>query len=247
MHPTETIEALNVLSARLRPVLESDGVSVLMQARSEVQDSFDRYQTMARRNPPTDCEWGYTIYPEKPLRFRETTVHGFRLRADVSCRLRWLDPNGDPTKQELAVRIWCLNDEVMFRDQLDAPAVLERLDFVLGRVMVRYHYDKANEEQPGPDYHLQMGGNSRDEGLCWLHEGVAIPRVAHSPRDLVLACEELVANLYTPDHVSIQDPTFAHTIKVSQEALLASYYARVVDAISSGKSVLRSLWVGATP
>jgi hypothetical protein len=218
-----------------------------LKASDEIEYSHERYLAGRRLRPPTFHEWGYTIGPEKPLRFKETRVHDFRLRADIFCRLRWLDPDQPPVKQDLAVRIWCLDDDVIFREQLDAPEILGRLDTLKGRVMLRYHLDKANDDQPGPAYHLQFGGNPGDDEMCWLHEGVAVPRLAHPPCDLVLACEAVVANLYSPDHVSIVDPTFLNAVLVSQSNLLAEYYRGVSRAMGEGKSVLRSLWVGSIP
>lgn len=216
--------------------------SVLLAARAEAEESFARYEDSQRRRQ-TPVVWGYAISPDRSLLFRPVAVHGTTVQPDLFCRIRWLDPNDLPVELSVVVRVWGLDRNVIYRPALDANEVQTALESTGKRVMLRYHFDLANPGQSGPRFHLQAGGNAFPDELCWLHEAVAVPRIAHHPMDAMLACEMIAANFYGEDgRRAVEDPTVVGAIRDSQRSLLQRYYQECVAAVNGGSSLLMSLW-----
>jgi hypothetical protein len=137
---------------------------------------------------------------------------------------------------------------VIFRKNLDAEEVIQRLGQHTPekRVMLRYHFDLASRNQPAPKWHVQAGGNARPEECCWLHEAIAVPRLAAAPMNLVLACEMVAANLHrkTARRV-LEDPSWTGILLEAQAELLQPYYSKCIDVLTrDGMSLLRSMWGG---
>lgn len=237
MKPDHVIQALTIVASRFRSVLDSNGPTILQNAQSRVKASLQKRGA----RPGIQPRWGYEISPDEPLEFVETEVHGTRLRADIYCDVQWTVENDLPIKQDLVLRVWALDNRVTIRENLDHEAVSGQLSH-RGRVMLRYHFDLANVGQPGPRFHVQAGGNARTDELCWLHEAVAIPRIAHPPMDLILACEMVVANFF-PDQAPelLEDPHWLGVLRRSQEVLVREYLNRCVQALQAKESVLMSL------
>jgi hypothetical protein len=166
-----------------------------------------------------------------------------RLQVDLFCKVRWREPEDAPCEQDVVLRVWGLDDAVIFRNHLDAEHLYEPLILDGRRVMLRYHFDLANEGQTGPRYHVQAGGNSLDNEYCWLHEAISVPRLLHPPVDLVLACELVAANFFG-DHASrlLDDAQWVGVMRQSQEHLLMPYFSQCSNALAHGDSVLRHLW-----
>lgn len=226
-------------------MLDGASSSVLLEARAEAEESFARYEDSVRRHQPP-VVWGYTISPQRSLLFRQVPVRGTTVQPDVFCRIRWKDPAELPVELSVVVRIWGLDRHVIYRPELDADTVRSSVDASGRRVMLRYHFDLANPGQAGPRFHIQAGGNAFPDELCWLHEAVSVPRIAHQPMDVMLACEMIAANFYDDDgRRALEDPTVIGAIRASQRSLLRRYYEACVAALNAESSLLISLWTNA--
>lgn len=243
MTPGNVIRGLEVIETRLRRLLRPGAVVVLSQARAEVERTSALYEAAVRAGSRSPQPWGFAISPDAPLEFRTCVVRDHQLRVDLFCNLRWLDARKPQVRQELVVRVWALDDAVILREGWDAPEVASKIDSQRGRVMLRFHFDRANEGQPGPTYHLQAGGNARDEEACWLHEAISVPRLAHPPMDLILACELVVANFCgVEDRKLLRDPPWHGSLCDSQNDLLLDYYDECARLVRRGEGLLRKLW-----
>ena len=111
--------------------------------------------------------------------------------------------------------------------------------------MLRLHFDLANPGQPGPKYHLQVGGVPGENGLCWFHPSLNLPRVAHPPTDLVLICEMIASNFFPEQYRSIRtDPIWWRAVRDTQRSLLLEYFRRCHETVASeqsGQSLLDQL------
>ena len=166
------------------------------------------------------------------------------LRVDLSCAAYWdAHPAERPSKLTVVLRIWSLDPGVYFRSDWDPPELDERVDSKSGRVMIRTHFDLANPKQPGPRYHLQVGGKPLSTELCWFPEGIAVPRYLHNPLDVVLASELVAATFFPSVYERVRrEGSWKGSIRVSQCHLLESYFSDALDAIRNKDSVLDALW-----
>ncbi|MCI0581650.1 MAG: hypothetical protein L0227_01945 [Chloroflexi bacterium] len=223
-------------------MLDPASPTVLHAAKAQAEESFGRYDQSVRRRQPA-IPWGYEISAQRSLLFRQVQVRGVAVQPDLFCRVVWLDPDDLPIDLNVVVRVWAMDPAVIFRPNLDADAVRASVDSSGRRVMLRYHFDLANPGQPGPRFHIQAGGNAPPEELCWLHEAVAVPRIAHHPMDVMLACEMIAANFYDEEgRRALDDTTVAGALRESQRSLLLGYYEGCLAALNSGTSLLMSLW-----
>lgn len=244
----EVIRGLEAVRSQFGRILESEATQVLEQARVAVRATkreHDERVRQGRKEYPVK-PWGYQISDEMPLRFKDTIVDDFWLRVDVLCEALWLGEDEEPCSQRLAVRVWSLDDHVMFREDWDAPGINARIHPEYGRVMLRFHFDRAGPGQQGPKYHVQVGGKAHPEECCWLHEGVSIPRLAYPPMDLVLACEMIAANFFLDEYRRIRsDPLWTGVVRASQEYLLRPYHSICTDVLAGRRqnvSMLDELW-----
>lgn len=244
----QLLQALNVLRMRLRPILESDAPRVLLQAQEQVRVSKKEHDEALRqrREEHPLRPWGYKIPPDGPLRFQEVVIDGLRYRVDVICEALWRGEEDTPHSLRLVLRVWCLNDDVTFRQDWDASCIRGRLNPQYGRVMVRFHFDQASPQQQGPRHHVQVGGKAQSDECCWLHEAVSLPRLAYPPTDLVLACEMIAANFFPEQYAQVRsDPSWTGVIRATQEYLLRRYYSvctNVLDGEGGNISLLDELW-----
>lgn len=109
--------------------------------------------------------------------------------------------------------------------------------------MLRVHFDLANRGQPGPRYHLQVGGKPPVDGLSWFPAALSVPRFAHTPMDLVLATELIAATFYPLEYEKLRrESTWKGSRRTSQEHLLPDYFDHAKRAIEGKGSVLEALW-----
>ena len=236
------LRQLNAIETQFRRVLDPSGLRSLQEARAELVSTYERYRREARRpNPPP---WGYDIPPARPLLFKPVSVRGTRYQVDIICAARWLHPDAPTVHQALALRVWGLDMPMIFRHDMDSEAIGELIQAAEKRVMLRYHFDTANPGQAGPRYHLQAGGRAFDDELCWLHEEVSIPRIAHHPMDLTLACELVAANFLGESGSRIlRDATVMGAVRASQENLVRPYLEDCLGSVERGESLLMSQWI----
>ena len=239
-------QALETIDSRFRSILDARASAVIAQAKSmlnESREAFAQARRQGRKERP-EPPWGFEIYPGNPLRFKETDVDGLRVRVDLYVSTYWADePAAIPSDLRVVIRVWSLDPHVYFREQWDAPVLAGMCGPDTGRVMLRVHFDLANRGQPGPHYHLQVGGNSRPEELHWFPKALSVPRMLHMPMDLVLATELVAATFYPDEYRDIRrEPAWRGSRKVSQQHLLEGYFTEALAAVSRNESVLDALW-----
>ena len=245
INAADVLMALNTIGDRWRTILGPGAHDALARARSMVQGSTSiRLRSSRGRFTPSSKEWGFRIDPDRPLVLKETVVDGIRLRPDLLVSASWSGlPAVEPTSLNIALRVWCLSSNVYFRDDWDASRLLGEINSSNGRVMLRVHFDLANEGQPGPRHHVQVGGVPHSGEFSWFPEVLSVPRLLHMPMDLVLAIEMIAATFYKADYDRVRrEPSWIHCRKKSEAHLLTAYLQRATNAIQQGNSVMESLW-----
>jgi hypothetical protein len=125
---------------------------------------------------------------------------------------------------------------------------IEVIDLPAGNLQSRWHIDLANRKtdgtyQAGPLFHLQGGGH-KPKGDRAEDLKVSIPRWECPPKELILACEMIIANFY-PDKwekMSTQKK-WLELIHVGQQLCYPIYFQRVQKCLSGQpQSVLKALW-----
>lgn len=245
MNGAEVERGLNILAAQFRPILDSTAGQVLGSARAQLSTTWRAYgSAMGRRKavPELAPVWGYAIDASHPLLFRPTTVDRTRLQADIYCKIWWRDPAKLPVELNVVVRVWCLDIAVSHREMFDAVGLRDVIARVGRRVMLRYHFDLAEDDQSGPRFHLQVGGNSMPDETCWLPETISTPRIGHHPLDLALASELVALNFYSIEAGRIfKDATIRGVVRDSQAALLRDYYTWCAQVLQDGNESLLGL------
>ena len=170
-------QGLETVEKRLGSILDYRADVVIAQAKSMLRESKCQYNESRRQRRQERLlrPWGFYIPPRDPLRFKATTHHGLKLRVDLFLKEYWADePAERPCELNVAIRVWCLDPHVYFREEWDAQRLEGQIDPERGRVMLRIHFDLANADQPGPLYHAQVGGNPRPEEFCWFPEALGM-------------------------------------------------------------------------
>ena len=236
-------QSLETIQKRLRPVLDDRAKVVVERAKSMLRQSKRQWDKRKQQRRPTGS-WGYSITPSDPLRFKPTQVGGLTLRVDLSSKALWnAEPAERPARLGVLLRVWCLDPRIYFREEWDSSELKAAIDPEVGRVMLRVHFDLANPNQPGPEYHVQVGGNPLREEGHWFPKSLAVPRLLHMPVDLTLASELVAATFFPCDFKKImREASWRGSRRVSQEHLLDDYFASASDAVRRNKSVLATLW-----
>lgn len=241
----EVLRALESIKGRFSPILEGDANSVLEKAKAEVCESKKQYEAREKQRArgQSPLTWGFALCPSSPLRFKRKAVERVTLSVDVIAEMRWQNADEPPTTQDLALRVWCSDRNIAFRPSFDAERVESLVDWVKGRVMLRLHFDRGNSRQPGPRYHVQVGGTIQDGEQCWLSPSISVPRLMHQPMDLVLLCELVAANFHPDFYRDVsRDATWKGALAASERSLLTSYYQECVKCVAAGQGLLGSLW-----
>lgn len=250
MNYRHLIRSLDTIKANLTEVvLELEAENVISAAIADLKKSKARYDKSQRR---TDLrhkrvnDWGYEIL-HAPLRFQLAHYKGYRLRPDIICNFRWQKEGALPTTQELVLRIWSDDERLIYREEYDSEAIAELITAphheLTERVILRCHFDLANANQDGPTYHLQIGGNPRAKEYGWYPKELDLPRLIHSPCDLLLLCQLVVANFFPDEYQVIrQDASWRWAITTTQKYLLEEYHRKCLDAIRNERVLLDELW-----
>ena len=248
MKVTQIKTGLQELKRNFQNILD-DSAYVIDRAIAELEstkEKFDEWQRKTHAPGKGPQFWGYEIHPEKPLCFKlSTAIEGLNIWVDLYCKAVWQKEEDMPITQEICLRIWSDSIDFIFRHDIDSEEIFNKLaDSILPkRVMLRFHFDLADEGQPGPKYHLQFGGNARPGELCWFPEALKLPRLAFPPMDLILVCQLIAANLYWEEYSQFREtPEWLNALRNSQEHLLKNYYEDCLDAIEQGNSLLDNLW-----
>lgn len=238
----EITTGLQNIQTEFGDILYPDAGSILEQARARAKNSWENYNK-ARNSGRRPEPWGYQISKKRPLRFVDALIDGLNLRVDLFCRFFW-EAEAAPSRQDIAIRVWALDEHIAFRGALDSTEVAGHFEKHQSRVMLRFHFDRANPGQDAPDYHVQVGGDPEEIECCWLHKAISVPRLAYPPMDIVLACEMIAANFYPEQYEKIKrKDDWRGALRASQEILLKPYYELVVQklALRPADSVLEAL------
>ncbi len=231
MTEAEARNSLQAIQEALGGILESGSRDVVDAAILEAKLTRKKYDASIGQTHSTQKakEWGYEITPLTPLQFKTSLCGGHLLRVDISCDLRW--SNEKMLKQDVAMRVWATEEKLVFREKWDSHQVLDYLTASsssdLKRVMFRCHFDLAASNQPGPENHLQVGGNGVIEEQCWFPDSVKIPRFAYPPMDLLLVCQMVAANFFPDEYNNIRkQPAWRRRVINSERLLWKPYYDR---------------------
>ncbi len=249
MNDQEVIRTLGIISKVYEIILDSSRSIVIPSAISSVKASKAEHE-WTKRNQSRGVKvkpWGYVIDDAKPLRFVTSRVKDLNLQVDVYCKIYW---QGDavPIEQDIKVRLWSEHNELIFDPDRDSPAVYDKLTDPLrdwpGRVISRFHFDKANKTQQGPLYHLQFGGNPKAYELCWHPTSVNIPRFQYHPMELFLICQLIAANFFWSDYLEIRETSeWRAALALCQKHLLLNHYRDCLNTLEKGEPLLDSLWI----
>jgi hypothetical protein len=234
-------------------ILDDTAEWIIADAIKQVDSTkklFEEQQRQTHHPGLAPEPWGYRIFPETPLRFKPNTVRGLELWVDVFCTVLWVQEGDLPVEQNLHLRVWSSNEnDCTYRQEWDSDDILDKLTgnappIEEGRVMLRYHFDLAEPHQQGPQYHLQLGGNLRENELCWFPESIKLPRLPFPPMDLVLLCELIAANFYWDDYLKFYEtPEWQDALRRSQNFLLHRYYQGCFNAVQNEQGLLvQHLW-----
>lgn len=249
MDHRRVISTLNLISKTYKRILDPSASFVIPGAIASVKQSKEAYD-FAKRNASRNVDlepWGYTIEDHSPLRFITSPVKDLQLQADVYCDIRWMEDD-IPVKQEIKIRVWSHHTPVIFDPRRDSSDIEQELSDPTrkwsGRVISRFHFDKANDGQQGPMYHLQVGGNSKNYELCWHPASVSVPRFEYHPMELFLSCQMIAANFFWDEYLEIrQKSEWIQTLLMYQKALWLDHYQRCYAALQEDKPLLDALWL----
>jgi hypothetical protein len=247
MNAVQIKASLQEIKRSFRHLLEDGSQYVIDLAVAEVDATKRQFELMSRQTHSPNLvvsPWGYRIYPEQPLRFKlSPAIKGVQCWVDVYCTMLWADEGELPVKQDIHVRVWWSDLDAIFRPEWDSETPFDKL--ADARVMLRYHFDLANPNQEGPRYHVQAGGNAREDEFCWFPENLSLPRLPYPPMDLVLICQLIAANFYGQDYQAFRESAeWKGTLRKSQAHLLRGYYAACAGAIEREEDLLDHLWNG---
>lgn len=239
-------QSLEIIQNRLYRILDDRAPVVVEGAKSMLRQSKRQWDESIRqgRREREVRPWGYSIHPSEPLKFKPTQVDGLRLRVDLCTKALWdAEPAEKPAHLGVVLRVWSLDPQIYFRDNWDSSELSDATNPEIGRVMLRVHFDLANTGQPGPQYHVQVGGKAWPEELHWFPQALAVPRLVHMPVDLTLAAELVAATFYKRDFEKIRrEDSWKGSRNISQRHLLDQYFVDASRAVRDNKSVLETLW-----
>ncbi|RKZ44045.1 MAG: hypothetical protein DRR16_26995 [Candidatus Parabeggiatoa sp. nov. 3] len=125
--------------------------------------------------------------------------------------------------------------------------VIEVWDVLKNDLQLRWHLDLANRSdeghyQAGPLFHLQAGGH-QPKGNRKDDLKVSIPRWEMPPKELILACEMILANFYPDKWNKIKrQQRWLELIQFAQSLCYPMYFQRVQNSLERQQSVLEALW-----
>jgi hypothetical protein len=255
MKPRDAIYSLTVLRDRFNRILDPTAARVLDQAIAQAKASAGETpeegtnKHRKKKKKKVEPPWGFQITPDSPLQFQKCAVKETNVRVDLFCHFEWpSDSTAEASVQKLAVRVWALDRNLCYRADWDAERVRGEVNESFGRVMLRFHFDLAEPLQSGPRHHLQIGGVPHAGELWSLPPSLNLPRIAHPPTDLVLACEMIAANFFPLEYRQIQaEATWKKVVRISQAQTLREYHALchgVVSVDEPPKNLLDALWNG---
>jgi hypothetical protein len=255
MKAAAVIKGLQVLETQLEPILDTTNlVTCLGKARKQLQEGEKMYNVIkdlaGSQEKVAQEGWGFDI-GDPPLQFRETKLKGYRYRVDLRCQFRWKAPpnsknrEGVLSRSNVILRVWALDKSMIYREEWDAPGILELMNKgqLPGRVVMRFHFDKAEPGVSELIHHLQVAGVAEPDTYCWLHPQLEVPRFPYPPFDLFLVCELVGANFYPVQYEKIRtESTWHGQVLESQRSLYREYHEKILKAIENQSVLMGCLW-----
>ena len=161
---------------------------------------------------------------------------------------RIADKNGDSVNIALSAERITIDQNDESGPAFASLDVAIALTDAAGEPLCRWHLDRANPSQPGPLFHLQLGGHLpgfRDRELPF-----AEPRWCHPPMELGLLCEVIAANFYGTVWSSTlrDDPSWCHAVRTLQQLCYPAYVTRLANCLAvSDSTALAQMWNGRWP
>jgi hypothetical protein len=238
---------LRTIGNSLKPILSGNASQILEEAIRTVQASHEISQSDRKQKRKKPRRWGYSISPARPLEFQDCSISEYKASVDLFGSFWWPpEAHSPPVEQNLTIRIWSRDSNLSFREKWDSEGVKQAIQKTNRRVISRFHFDLANSSQPGPKYHLQLGGVPHDNECCWIPKAVDLPRLAHPPVDIALACQIIAANFFPNKYEGIKtDPSWWATIRGAQHSFFGDYFQlcnRVIKDQNARMSLLDQLW-----
>lgn len=235
-------------------ILADSAKRVIPPAIKATKHSWKKFTGDRGKNP----EWGYDIYEERPLCFKPSKILKGAV-VDIYCKVRWSGDSTIPCRQDIKMRIWSDDHRINFRSILDSERVKEELDSRpitdQRRVISRLHFDRANltqeqedDKQYHPDFHLQIGGVSKDYELSWHPKRFNLPRIPYPPMELFLTCQLVAINFFPEEYERIRHEShWKGSLRKIQRNVLQSYYDECARAICRERDLFHTLQVQQSP
>ncbi len=195
----------------LGDILQKSGVAWPWLQDDTVDSCFQRCQSCKAksRKSPKNCKgWSFSFRGANALKFKQVDLAGHlysvQLTAILDCRRQTgVDWSTKPFAR--------------------CNPALEILD-VAGSVVSRQHVDLANEGQPGPVWHLQLGGLP-SVGPRPPLEHIDVPRWLCMPFDFVLMAELVLHGFFPEQWKAVRSRTEWRMLITESERHLLSHYA----------------------
>ncbi len=110
----------------------------------------------------------------------------------------------------------------------EATFAIEVRKVIGNELYARHHIDLANPNQPGPVWHLQLGGLTADEHRSKVHEWLDVPRWPILPMDMVLVLELAIYNFRNEEWSELRGRNpWRHIVKRSERLMHSHYRERL--------------------
>jgi general stress protein 26 len=210
-----------------------DHLSALLIENELVEDqsaeAFSLVASQLRRNS-TGTSWGYEVDRSTPVLFRPVDTR----------KLNSVQP-------QLHLNVCVGNSVGKWHPFVRLATTLELLDEQKSPIM-RWHVDLANTCQQGPMFHLQAGGHSQSYKDRSQEIQIELPRWAHPPVDLFLACELVVANFYPEKWLQIRAlQGWCDVIRDAEKFCYLPYQEEIKNYFSTSgrpETLLHRFWIG---
>lgn len=226
-----------------RGYLDYSTTSSLYKTVKDMGELVDVSKNKKRKTPPS---WAVKIERNKPLVFVKNKDN---LQVDICCDIQ--GKGNVVTKQNIELRVWSLNQQMSYRDEVDSLALKDELEIVnWKRVISRFHFDLKTTDttKPEPICHLQIGGDSGSclsEGSvsikenCWHPSQLSIPRFFHVPFDIILICEFILVNFFPNESLDTRKkPEWVQLVKKSEEFFCKEYIKKCFDSLNDSKQTM---------
>ena len=207
--------ALNVIAQKLMTanVLTTEGGRALMDEASQIR-------RLKRKKA-----WDVVLLRQRPITFspaRDKKGDEIRISLISNIKVDQVDDKHPPFQS--------LDIAVEMRDNTNKP-------------VGRWHVDKANKGQSGPQFHLQFGGHVPDHRDTDFP--VKEPRWCHPPMEVALLCEVITANFF--EEIWLRklrdDTTWCESIRLFQKLCYQAYSNMIAESLNLGNSTaLGKMW-----